>query len=74
VVIHVKYTTIAYRAVMASLRFKNVTHKTVTTTFLFGVAQVEAPKHWNLTWVSGHGLHEWPNKQNEDHVEYYQHK
>ena len=61
-VIHVENTTITNRAMMASLWFENVTHETVTTTFLFWVAQVEAPKHWHLTWVSGHGLYEGPDK------------
>lgn len=61
-VIHVQNTPIANRAMMASLWFENVAHETVTTTFLFWVAQVEAPKHWNLTWVSGHCLHERPDK------------
>jgi hypothetical protein len=59
---------------MASFRLKNVAHEAVTTAFLFGVTQVKAPKHWNLTWVSCHSLYKRPNQKYEDNVEYQQHE
>ena len=71
--IHVKYTSIANRTMMASFRFENVTHKAITTTFLFRITKMEAPKNWNLSRIGCHCLYEGPNKHNENQIENHKH-
>jgi hypothetical protein len=58
--IHVKDTSVTSRAVMATLRFENIAHQTISPSFVFVVTQMEAPKNWNLTRVSCAGLPKGP--------------
>lgn len=64
--IHIQNASVACRAVMAPLRLKDVAHQTVTSSFVFVIAKMEAPEHWYLAWVSRHGLKERP-KQHQEH-------
>ena len=68
-VIHVEYTSVAARAVMASLRFEYVAHQTVAAALVLRITQVEAPEDWNLPRVRRHGLDEGPNEHYEEYVE-----
>ena len=56
--VHIKNTPIARRTVMASLWLENVTHQAITATLILWVTKMEAPKDWNLSWVSSHRLYE----------------
>ena len=56
--VHIKNTPIARRTMMASLWLENVTHQAVTTTLVLWITKMEAPKDWNLSWVSSHRLYE----------------
>ena len=66
--VHIEYTSVACRAVMAAFWLKNVAHQAVTASFVFRIAQVKAPKHWDLSRVGCHCLDEGPDKQYEKHV------
>ena len=60
--VHVEHTSVAGRAMMASLWLENVTHQAVSSSFVFRIAQMEAPKDWHLARIRRHGLYEGPNK------------
>jgi len=68
-VIHVKHTSIASRAMMASLWLEYVAHQTITPTLVLRITQMEAPKDWHLSRISSHSLDERPNQHEKQQVE-----
>ena len=58
--IHVKYTSVASRTVMASFRLEHIAHEAVTTTLVLIVSQVEAPENRDLSRIRRHRLKERP--------------
>jgi hypothetical protein len=54
--VHIEHTSITSRAMMAPLRFKNIAHEAISSSFILVVAQMESPEDRNLSWVGGHGL------------------
>lgn len=53
---------------MTSLRFEYITHEAVTASFIFIISKMEAPKYWNLPWISRHRLKEWPQQHYKYHI------
>ena len=74
VMVHVEHTSVARRAMMASLWLENVTHQTITTTLILWVTKMEAPKDWNLSWVSSHRLYERPYQHEKEYIEDTKHE
>jgi hypothetical protein len=68
VMIHVKHTSIACGAVMASLGLEDVAHEAVSSPLVLVVTQMESPEDWNLSWVSCHGLEKRPDKHHEENI------
>lgn len=56
--IHVEYTPITGRAVMASLGLEDVAHQAIAPSFVLVITQVEAPEDWDLPGVGYHCLKE----------------
>jgi hypothetical protein len=69
VVVHVQHATVARRAVMAPLWFKDIAHQTIPSSLVLRVAQVKAPKHRHLPRVCRHCLHEGPYQHDKENVE-----
>ena len=67
-VVHVEHAPVASRAMVTSFGLKDVAHQTVPASFVFWVAQMEAPEYGNLARVCGHGLEKGPNQKDEDDV------
>lgn len=67
--VHIQHAPIAGRAVIAPLRLENIAHQAISTSFILWVAQVEAPKHWDLARVGGHWLEKGPYQQYEEDME-----
>ena len=55
-VIHVKYAPVAGGTMMASLWLENVAHQAISSSLIFIITQMESPKHWDLSRISGHSL------------------
>jgi S-adenosylmethionine synthetase len=72
-VIHIQNTPIASGAVMAPLRFEYIAHEAVASSFVFGVAQMEAPENGHLPRVSSHRLQERPHEHEEENMKEGQH-
>jgi len=72
VVVHIEHTSVAARAVMASLWLKDVAHQAISATLVLRVTQMEAPEDWNLPRICSHGLYERPNHHDEDEMEHTQ--
>ena len=70
--VHVEHTSVACGAMMATLWLEHIAHKAITTSFIFVVAQVEAPKYRHLTRVSRHRLEERPEEHCEEDIIEYQ--
>ena len=66
VMVHVQHTSVARRAMMASLWLENVTHQAVSSSLVFRIAQMEAPKDWYLARIRRHSLNEGPNKHEKE--------
>ena len=62
VVIHVKHATIAGGTVMASFRFEYIAHQAISPSFVFVVAEMEAPEYWYLPWIRSHRLKKRPKQ------------
>lgn len=71
--VHIEHASIAGRTMVTSFRFENIAHEAVSTSFIFGITQMEAPKHWDLTRIGGHCLEEGPKKHDEEEMEESQH-
>ena len=69
-VVHVEYTTVARRTVMASLGLKDIAHQTVASAFVFRITQMKTPKYRYLPRISSHSLDEGPDKHDEENMEH----
>jgi hypothetical protein len=63
--VHVEHTSVASRAVMASLWLKNIAHQAVSTPLILIVAEMEAPEDGHLSRVRRHTLEEGPHEHDK---------
>ena len=47
---------------MAAFRLEDVAHEAVTSTLVLRVTKMEAPEHWNLSWIRRHRLYKAPHQ------------
>jgi hypothetical protein len=66
--IHVKHASITGRAVMAPLRLKYIAHQAISSSLVFVITEMEAPKNRNLARIGGHGLKERPHQHKEEYI------
>ncbi len=66
--VHIQYSPITRGTVMASLRFKHMTHQTVPSTLVLRITHVETPVRWQLDWVRRHCLYKAPNKHDQAEI------
>lgn len=59
--VHVKHTSLAGRAMMSSFRLKQVAHEAIPLSFGFVISKMKPPKSRNLSGVSEHCCQKAPN-------------